>query len=530
MTESHFWSGGRVFTGRRFHEALLVDDGRVVAVGSETALRPLRPTGVENHPLNGEAIIPGLIDAHLHLGELALEAQGVLLERGTSTAAFIDRARAWGDAHPSGPIVARGWDTGDSLESEWPQRRDLDRIDAGRPVLLYHASGHAVIVNSVALETLGIDRHTPDPPGGRVGRDARDEPNGCLFEAATRRVNGLAHTALASEPGAVGRRLERAAAHGLTAVGTMNAGPEELEAIDALAEEDRLPIRVRAWVGLRGFALMGSRKVAALRSSDGRFGVAGVKAFADGAFGTRTAWLSEPYTDDPSNAGMSVDSLDVMREAFDRARSLGLSPAVHALGDRGLDQALQCLEPPVDHPLARPERVEHAGLVPPALLPKVDRVRPVLVVQPVFVWSDGWLTGRLGNDRARWAYPFRTLLEHGHILAGSSDAPFDAFDPWLGLRAAIHRVGPNGRSANPEREEELTAEMAVSLYTRGGAQALGEPEIGELEPGRRADLVRLHAPSLEQAIEAGVATVRETWVDGARVYCQPSSGSSPQTV
>jgi hypothetical protein len=384
-----------------------------------------------------------------------------------------------------------------------------------------------VVINSAALEALGIDRRTSEPAGGRVGRDPQGEPDGRLFETATRWASGLAHAALTAEPEAIRGWLERAAAHGVTAVGTMNADPEELQAIDALARRGRLPIRVRAWASLRYFAAIGSREVATMRTSDGRFALAGVKAFADGAFGTRTAWLSEPYADAPRNAGMAVDSLEAMREAFGRARSLGLSPAVHALGDRGLDRALETLEPPVAHPLARPERVEHAGLVPPPLLPKVDRVRPVLVVQPAFIWSDGWLVDRLGSGRARWAYPLRTLLEHGHTLAGSSDAPFDVFDPWLGLAAAVHRVGPNGRSANPAREEELTAEMAMSLYTRGGAQALGDPEIGELEPGRRADLVRLHASSLERAIEGGAGLVRETWVDGVRVYRQPTPGSSP---
>lgn len=518
MTESHFWSGGRIFTGRRFHEALLIDAGRVVAVGSETEVRAQRPVGVQNHPLNGDVIIPGLIDAHLHLGELALESCQVPLGRTDPIPTLIETARRWAAEHPSGPVVGRGWDLGGRPESEWPRRTDLDRVSTERPVLFYHASGHAVIANSLVLETLGIGRQTPDPPGGRLGRDRIGEPDGRVFEAAARPVTRLAHAALTTEPQALERWLHSAVAYGVSAVGTMNASGEEIAALEASDRRGALPIRVRAWPGLPTFARWDASEVARLRVTGESFSVAGVKAFADGAFGTRTAWLREPYADTPGSVGMPVEPTPLVQEAFERARSLRLSPAIHALGDRGVDVALDCLRPPPAHPAEIPERIEHAGLIPPSLFPKVDRVRPVLVVQPAFVWSDGWLAARLGAGRARWAYPFRTLVEHGHVLAGSSDAPFDVFDPWQGLAAAVQRVSPAGRSANPTPEEALTPEMAIALYTRGGAQALGDPEVGELGPGRRADLVRLAAPSLERAIALGRSCVSETWVDGSGVF------------
>ena len=163
-------------------------------------------------------------------------------------------------------------------------------------------------------------------------------------------------------------------------------------------------------------------------------------------------------------------------------------------------------------------RIEHASLVPPGLLPDLDRLRPRLVVQPGFVWSDGWLRERIGPERARWAYPFRTLLLRGIPLAGSSDAPYDPIDPWRGIRAAVGRVGPDGRSANPDVEEALSPEEAVGLYTVGAAAAVGEPGRGHLEVGAVADLAVLSTPDLASAVRYPGVPVLETWVGGQRSW------------
>jgi len=163
-------------------------------------------------------------------------------------------------------------------------------------------------------------------------------------------------------------------------------------------------------------------------------------------------------------------------------------------------------------------RIEHVGLVPPAVLSELGATRPALTVQPGFVWSDHWLTDRLGAERARWAYPFRTLADHGLLLAGSSDAPYDPPDPWRGVRAAIGRRDELGRSANPDPKEALALEEAVRLYTANAGTVLGDRSIGTLEAGARADLVVMAARDLGQAIREGAAGVRETWVDGVRVF------------
>lgn len=525
MADAHLWTGGAVFTGRRFHESLLIDGKEIVAVGSLSETRRLSPTGTEVHDLAGGMLIPGLIDAHLHLAELALAERGLDLARASSVADLVEGVRAWGSSHPHGPIVGRGWNLPSLASDQWPTRRDLDRASADRAVLLYHASGHAVIVNSAALSILGIGRDSPDPSGGRVGRERDGEPNGQLFENATTVAAELAHQAATADPAAFDSVARQLSSLGITSVGTMNTSATELAGLATCSARGGFRVRVRAYLSLARFAALRAGELDRLVPETEFLCVRGVKGFADGAFGTRTAWLFDPYRDDPSTSGMAVHSMDELVEGFRRARELGLTPAIHALGDRGVDRALDALEASRLRGQHSVDRLDHAGLVPRSLLPKLKRVCPIAVVQPSFVWSDHWLLERLGPDRSRYTYPFRTIRDAGLTLAGSSDAPFDALDPWRGLRAAVHRQSPDGRSANPSPSEALTVSEAFGMYTVGGARALQEKGLGELAPGGLADFVWVRAPDFERALEQGAAGVEETWVDGVRAHFTGAAGA-----
>ena len=522
MPDAHLWKNGRVFTGRRWTDALLVEDGRVGAVGAGAEVARVAPTGVEVHDLGGHLLLPGLIDAHLHVAEITRARQGRDLSGVRSVVELIDQVRRWAAEQPAGTIVGRGWQADRLRDGRAPSRNDLDRAVPDRPVILYHASGHAVAVNSAALAAAGVDRLVPDPPGGRVGRDADGTPNGLLYEDAMRPVTELATAAFPPEPAALGRTLAFAASFGLTTVATMNTSPEELSALRALANDRALPIRVRAYVRLSAVDSLDPRQLGPAGGA-GWFAVPGVKAFADGAFGPRTAWLSRPYSDAPDESGVPVGSEVELVSALTGAAERGLAPAVHAIGDRAVVRAVRCVESLSGRPREL-ARIEHASLTPPDVLLDLDRVRPALVVQPGFVWSDTWLADRLGPDRARWAYTFRTLLERGLVLAGSSDAPYDPLDPWRGLAACVDRTGPDGRSANPDRSEALPAEQAVRLYTANAGPVLGAPLLGSLEVGAPADLVRTRATDLDRALALGAASVEETWVDGHPL--RPPTGGS----
>jgi len=514
MSEARLWTGGRVFTGRRYVESLLVDGGTVVAVGTEEEVRRAAPTGVERVQLGGRLVLPGLIDAHLHLGELARFREGLNLSEIQGTDELAARLQDWAANHPEGPIVGRGLDVERSLGGRWPVREDLDRAVGDRPTVILHASGHAAIANSAALAASGIDSRPWEETRDRVARDRDGRPTGVVYEEAVRWLGPL--TGGADGADGVARTLRYLASLGLTTVASMSLSPEELALLRSLATEDRLPIRVRGYVRLLRIREFSSADIAPA-GRPGSFAIVGTKGFADGAFGPRTAWLSEPYADRPDESGIAVESDETLSEALAFANGLGLAPAMHAIGDQAVVRAVRLIAPYAKRDGAR-ARVEHVGLTPPEALSALDEIRPALVVQPGFVWSDYWLSERLGPERVRWAYAFRTLVDRGHLLVGSSDAPYDPADPWRGLRAATVRRDERGRSANPYPGEALALEEAVAMYTHHGGRALGEPSLGSLAVGAPGDLVVLAVPRLSDAFRGGANAVRETWVGGERVF------------
>jgi hypothetical protein len=514
MSEARLWTGGRVFTGRRYVEAVLVDQGTVAAVGPDSVVRRSAPTGTEVVPLAGRLVLPGLIDAHLHLDELARFREGLDLTEVRGLDDLVGKLREWAAAHPTGPVVGGGLDVARSLHGRWPHYQDLDRAVADRPVVVYHSSGHAAVVNAFALSAAKVESRPAPELRGRVGTTADGRPNGILFEEALRMVAPL--TATPGDPEGVVRTLGFLASFGLTTVASMNVSPEELSGLRSLAAGNRLPIRVRSYLRLLSIDDFRGPELAPV-GPPGRFAVVGTKGFADGAFGPRTAWLSEPYADAPEGSGIAVESDEALSGALATASDIGLAPALHALGDRAVVRAAHLLAPYVRRAGAS-ARIEHVGLTPPAVLTVLDTVRPALVVQPGFVWSDFWLPDRLGADRVRWAYAFRTLTERGHLLVGSSDAPYDPPDPWRGLRAATDRRDELGRSANPEPREALAFEEAARLYGVNAGMALGEPSLGSLDVGSKADLVILEASSLSEAVRGGANAVRETWMEGVCVF------------
>ncbi|MGA8663921.1 MAG: amidohydrolase [Thermoplasmata archaeon] len=515
MTEAHRFSGGRVHTGRRTVESLLVQDGRVVVAGTEEEARRASPPDTEVIPLEGRVVLPGLIDAHLHLAEMTRVREGLDLTAVRSIGELQERLEQWGHAHPKGPVVGRGW-SGDQLEGRQdPTAPDLDRVISDRPVILYHASGHSAVLNRAALAAVGFSDATNDSPGSRFGRDSDGSLNGMVYERALDPVGRMVSGADPPDPAALARTVRLVNAAGLTTVGSMNTTPEEFRALEQ-ALRTRPTLRILCYGRPSRWSDFTATE---WQSSESGHGVSlvGMKAFTDGAFGPRTAWLAEPYADSSYEVGVPALRGSELAAFLDRCREQRCAAALHAIGDAALGEALHAFE---RHGGAgpRPARIEHASLVPPSLFRLLDRVRPALVVQPGFVWTDWWLGDRLGSARTRWAYPFRTLLGRGHHLAGSSDAPFDASDPWVGLAASLHRTSPEGGSANATPEEALSATQALDLYTLNAARALGEHDRGNLEPGARADLVITGASDLADAIRAGSETVRSTWVGGVCVF------------
>ena len=342
MSEARLWTGGRVFTGRRYAEAVLVDQGAVVAAGTDTEVRRAAPTGSEVVPLGGRLVLPGLIDAHLHISDLARFREGLNLTEVQGPGDLEQKVREWAAARPNGPIVGRGLDVDRSLGGRWPRCGDLDRIVDDRPVVLYHTSGHAAVVNSFVLSATEASWRNSEELRGRVGRNPDGSPSGVLYEEALRWVAPL--VSAPTGPEEVVRTLRALSSFGLTTVASMNVPPEDLDTLRTLAEEERLPIRVRVYLRLLRISEIRPHELAPA-GRPGRFAVVGAKGFADGAFGPRTAWLSQPYADAPEGCGLAVESEETLSAALATANALGLAPALHAIGDRGVIRAAQLLAP-----------------------------------------------------------------------------------------------------------------------------------------------------------------------------------------
>lgn len=476
--------------GRPPVRAALVRDGAMVAIGTEAAVRAVAREGAGVEDLAGGVATPGITDSHVHLTAWALARRRVDLHGVRSLAEVADRVRA-AAAGAGEWVVGQGWNR--HLLDGVPDRDLLDRIAPGRPVLLESNDIHAAWLSSEALRRCGITRETPDQPGGVIVRDAAAEPTGVLLEAARVMVVCQVPAAGAGEVAAALRDAQ-AELHRLGITGIHSVERSGMADLRPLAAAGELRLRVLQHVLLED---LDSAIEAGLRSGDPAPGcgplatVGGVKMFLDGALGSCTAWLREPYEGDPGNRGIRTLEPAEFAAAVRRAAAAGLSSTVHAIGDAAVELALDVLGsvPPAG---AVPHRIEHLQLCPPELWQRAARSGVVASMQPVHLLTDIPAAERhWGHERSRGAYAFAPLLRAGMTLAFGSDAPVEGPDPRPGLHAAVRRVTWSGdwRGGEWFPEHALTPAEALSGYTEGPAAAAGQPgRLGRLCPGYAADL------------------------------------------
>ncbi|MBI3909559.1 MAG: amidohydrolase [Armatimonadetes bacterium] len=495
-------------------DAIIVRDGRIIALGDARGLARRAPDA-ERIDLRTRTLLPGLVDSHCHLVSYGLAWLAEADLAGARSLAEVQaRLRAHATATGIRPgdgrwLLGRGFDQDAFAERRWPTRADLDAVSTEIPIRITRICGHALVVNTPALNAA-----VPDASLSRVG-EGTSGPDSLIRGIFTE--NAMAPVCRAIPPPtdeiylqAARHATRAAAAAGFTGVHCLVASEQESRALQRLAEAGDLPVRVRLQLA--------SDMLPALRSlglatgfGDDRLRIGAIKLFADGSLGARTAALHEPYADDPGNRGtlhFTQEELDARVQAVADA---GCQVAVHAIGDRALDAVLTAFErcrglPP------RP-RVEHASFCPPPLLERMARLNVVAAVQPQFVASDWWTPERLGPQRARWVYPFRTMLQQGIPLAGGTDCPVERLNALQALGRAVHR---DGRLS----EERLTLDEAVAIFTEGAAYAAGEEaEAGRLAPGCRADFVVLEAdPRAVPAAEIERIPVAMTVVGGEIVH------------
>lgn len=492
--------------------AAAVAGGRIVAVGegAEAAAGP-HTRVVE---LGERALLPGFHDAHLHLAEHALELSQLDLKEVRSLEALLQRIEA--RAHD---LPEDGWLLGNgfalerlSLAGVGPAERDaLDRASAGRPVALRSQDHHSLWGNRRALLLAGIDRSTADPPEGVIQRDDRGEPTGLLLEHAMALLVGHLPEPDADE---LARALQRAgrhlAARGVTTVHSMAYEPASYwRATADAASTGSYPLRVWACIGQEHIEEAAAVGVATGQGG-GSFTIGGAKFFADGALGSLTAWMLEPYAGGGGNVGVAVDGPEVLARRLPLAVRAGLTPVVHAIGDaanRAVLDALERTAPGWRAAGLRP-RIEHAQHVHPDDLPRFAALGVTASAQPLHLTFDVPTIRRMLPDRTDRAYAFATLLATGATLAFGSDTPVAEPDVILGLRAATGRRGTDHTVLGAG--ERLTVEQALGAYTLGAARAIGrEGRSGRVAPGFDADLVVLsHDPTRTLDDLAVVATLK----------------------
>jgi predicted amidohydrolase YtcJ len=485
-------SGGTIYTGVGAGrvEAVAVIGDRIAFVGSLDDARRAAP-GAQAISLRGATALPGFVDSHVHLTGVGMREMTLNLEGASSVADLQARLRAWAGRNPNGIINGGGW-----IETHWPEHRfptrdDLDAVIADRPVYLARADGHAGVVNSKALEVLGIGPSTPSPTGGEILKDDHGRPTGLFVDnAQTMLAAVIQRPDRATKREALGRADRLYAARGWTAVHFMSVDQTDLDILRDMARAEALGLRIDTFMDPSAAAEVLATGPSA--DTSGRVRLRGIKLYADGALGSRGAALLAPYSDKPGWAGLLVTPHHRMVELMTKAKAVNAQVAVHAIGDRGnrltLDAMAEVLGPAHTD---RRWRIEHAQILSPQDIPRFAAMGVTASMQPSHAIGDLYFApARLGNRRLKGAYAWRALIESGALVCAGTDAPVEKGDPLIEFYAAVYRHALSG-FAGPDwgLDQAVSRSQALTMLTLSAAKAVGrEHELGTLEVGKRADL------------------------------------------
>jgi predicted amidohydrolase YtcJ len=528
-------TNARVYTAddaQPIAESFAVRDGRIVFVGSAREAATLKGANTRTFDAAGKTVVPGLVDAHAHLGGIAQSLRNVDLTGTNSYDEVIARVVERAKTMPQGAwIQGRGWDQNDWPDTQFPTHEKLSAALPDNPVVLTRVDGHAMLVNAAAMKAASITVETHDPDGGRLLRDANQNPTGVLIDNAQAFAS---RSVPAPKPEEVRAAVKDAVAElhrwGLTGMHDAGAGREMIELYESMAKDGELELRLDAMIGddslaLAHFFAMGPRS--ALHG--GRLWVRSVKLYADGALGSRGAALLAPYTDDPNNTGLLVSPPVHIREVADRALKAGFQVNTHAIGDRGNRIVLDAYEaaltanPTRDHRF----RVEHAQIIAPEDIPRFAKLGVIPSMQASHQTSDMyWADKRLGQTRLLGAYAWRALLESGVIIPNGSDAPVEQINPLISFHAAVARQdAKNWPAGGWFPEQKMNREEGLRSMTLWPAfAAFQEKDLGSITAGKFADFVVLDQDIMRVPQELILNTnVLNTFVGGKEVYTRKST-------
>jgi len=473
-------------------QAIAVKDDKIVEVGTDAEIQQWIGKNTKTLDLKGRTVVPGLIDTHVHIAGFGRSMAGINLRNVRSIREMQEklekRVRV---ASKESWVLGHGWDQDRLKEKRYPTRWDLDKFSPNNPVFFLRVCGHVCVVNSKALELAGVTEETISPSGGQIDKNAEtSEPTGILREnAMDLALKARLEPSEEELSKACGLACQKAVESGLTSVHWLISSPAEIRVIQKLRAENKLSIRVYIMIPVDFLDHLIDLGMCT-GFGDNIVKIGGVKILADGSLGARTAALTEPYNDDPSTKGMSLYNQEQLNALVDKAHKAGLQLAIHAIGDQTVDMVLTALERALKKEPKKQHRhrIEHASVLNERLIQHMKKLGVMATVQPHFVISDFWVIDRVGPKRARWVYPFKTLIQKGVLTAGGSDCPVEPISPLLGIYAAVAR--------KTFSNEGIAVDDALRLYTVNAAYASFEENIkGSIEVGKLADFVVLsHDP------------------------------------
>ncbi|MFL5473194.1 MAG: amidohydrolase [Gemmatimonadales bacterium] len=518
---------GRVWTGdsaRPWAQAVAVSGEKIVAVGDSSSIAA--QVGPDTRVIrNGAMVVPGFIDGHTHFIYGGFQLIQVDLRDADSPEEFVRRIKNYAaKAKPGEWILGGNWDHERWAGTPLPDRSWIDSVTPKNPVFVDRLDGHMTLANSQVLKLAHIDRSTKEVAGGTIVRRPDGEPTGVVKDAAQNLVYAVQPTPSPQQSdAAIERAMRWAASHGVTGVADVSVPWFEVDALQRAHAAGRMITRVAVYVPFQDWRRM-AEMVKANGVGDDWLRVAGVKGYVDGSLGSTTALFYEPYNDAPQTSGLLVNPEDSLRSWIGSADSAGLQVAVHAIGDRANGLLLDIYDSVgrAHGPRDRRFRIEHAQHLRRQDIGRIARLGVIASMQPYHAVDDGrWAEKRIGPERIKTTYAFRSLIDAGARLAFGSDWTVAPLDPLLGIYAAVTRRTWDGK--NPGGwvpEQKITVEEALRAYTAGNAYGVfAEQKRGKLKPGYLADVVildndltKVRPESLDQV------RVQQTIVGGKVVY------------
>ncbi|WP_338448321.1 amidohydrolase [Niallia oryzisoli] len=487
------WYGGTIYTMDKENEtveAVLVENDKITAVGS---IEVLMDQADETINLQGTAMYPGFVDSHLHMifqGEKLIRLD---LSKASSADEMLEMLKEAAKATPPDKwLLGEGWNDNNFGDCRIPTKQELDEIRK-EPILLTRVCHHVVLGNSAALEAGGVTENSPSPAGGEIGRSSEGRINGLLYDnammAVTNAIPRVGEAYIQELVNELNLCIDDMLSKGLTGGHTEDMHyfghyTNPLKAfLRTVGEKHHFRVNL-----LRHHAVFGEMMENHVHFDEPFIEPGAMKIFTDGALGGSTAALSKPYTDNPNNQGILIQTDQELEELIKLARSYNEAVAAHIIGDAGAEQIIGLLEKyPV--PSGKRDRLIHACVLREDLVERMTKLPVVVDIQPLFVPSDfPWVEKRLGQDRLEYAYAWKTLLDKGIMCASGTDAPVEEINPIASIYAAVERKKPGDAHNGYIPEQKISRFEAIRSYTVGSAQAISkEHERGLIKPGYTAD-------------------------------------------